>query len=801
MSCISKRILAATMAVTMVVPLVSCKRKKKPVKEIISESDPYFFADVVELEVSPDTDKIVESQSITAETLVDDKVIASYAISYEMPADIWDGYDETEMTPEEIDAFYDMYNEYYVQGVGVFGLDGKMISTIDIDSNLQITCISEGQNGEILIMADEYQYFDDYDAYAIKNIIYKFNQDGKQVGRVRLPDDVDFYPNYVCQAANGDYVISTYGEFAVVTKNGTFVGSFTDENMQGELFVSGEDVYVSSIESSADYSSVSRYLVKLDLEKGEYTDKKVALDYYYYNMCSDGQNGMVVITGAGIEKFDIQTGKMEEYLKWDSTDVNYNNISSIRFYSEDCLSFIREEWKQDSETGEWGEKVYISTLTRAEKNPHAGKTYIEMGMIGSPGTALMDYIVSYNASKENKARMRVRDYSVEGEESTITLKQFNAISDQVYQEMLAGNGPDILVDFSGYSQFNSENVLEDLNKYIDGENGFNREEYFDNVLSAFETREKLFHVPVCFDIRGLLGNKEMVGERSGWTYPEFQQIVETLDPQVSVFEPKEYSLLLESLLSNSMSNFIDYEKKVVYFDGDEFKQLLQIAKQYGVAEIPTDPGSDPVYESGVGLVLPEDGIRAMMEEGLLALMDTYIYRVDQYAENASLLNGNVVYVGMPSPDGTGMAAAPMLTMAISAFSNNKEEAWDFIRRMFDEDAQFEYTTSYTSIPLNRRAFDRVNETILKESQESYDYYLELASEYGWFLDELPTRITTEHVEGFRELVENVSTIQSTDLAVLDIINEEAAAFFADQKSIDEVCKNIQNRTTTIVNER
>ena len=801
MNCISKRILAATMAVTMVVPLVSCKRKKKPVKEIISETDPYFFADVVELEVSPDTDKIVESQSITAETLVDDKVIASYAISYEMPADIWDGYDETEMTPEEIDAFYDMYNEYYVQGVGVFGLDGKMISTIDIDSNLQITCISEGQNGEILIMADEYQHFDDYDAYAIKNIIYKFNQDGKQVGRVRLPDDVDFYPNYVCQAANGDYVISTYGEFAVVTKNGTFVGSFTDENMQGELFVSGEDVYVSSIESSADYSSVSRYLVKLDLEKGEYTDKKVALDYYYYNMCSDGQNGMVVITGAGIEKFDIQTGKMEEYLKWDSTDVNYNNISSIRFYSEDCLSFIREEWKQDSETGEWGEKVYISTLTRAEKNPHAGKTYIEMGMIGSPGTALMDYIVSYNASKENKARMRVRDYSVEGEESTITLKQFNAISDQVYQEMLAGNGPDILVDFSGYSQFNSENVLEDLNKYIDGENGFNREEYFDNVLSAFETREKLFHVPVCFDIRGLLGNKEMVGERSGWTYPEFQQIVETLDPQVSVFEPKEYSLLLESLLSNSMSNFIDYEKKVVYFDGDEFKQLLQIAKQYGVAEIPTDPGSDPVYESGVGLVLPEDGIRAMMEEGLLALMDTYIYRVDQYAENASLLNGNVVYVGMPSPDGTGMAAAPMLTMAISAFSNNKEEAWDFIRRMFDEDAQFEYTTSYTSIPLNRRAFDRVNETILKESQESYDYYLELASEYGWFLDELPTRITTEHVEGFRELVENVSTIQSTDLAVLDIINEEAAAFFADQKSIDEVCKNIQNRTTTIVNER
>lgn len=786
----------------MVLPLTSCKRKKKPVKEIISETDPYFYADVAQLEITPDEDKIVEFQSITAETLIGDRVYASYSISYEVPADIWDDFDESKMTPEELDEFYEQYNAYYVQGVGIFNLDGKMISTIDIDSSLQVTSISEGWNGEVLILAEEYEYYDDYSIYGMRSTIYRFDQDGNQKGIVRLPDEVNFYPNYICQAANGDYVISNYGELAVVTKNGFFVGSLVDENMQGELYPSGGDVYVSVIESDDDYSSVTRYLTKIDLATANISDEKVKLEYFY-NMCSDGQDGLVVITGAGIERFDLQTEKMEEYLNWDSTDVNYNNISSIRFYSEDRLSFIREEWKQDGETGEWGENIYVSTLTRAEKNPHAGKTYIEMGMIGSPGTALMDYIVSYNANEENKARMRVRDYSVESEETGITLKQINAISDQVYQEMLAGNGPDILVDFSGYSQFNSENVLEDLNKYIDGENGFKREEYFENVLSAFETRDKLFHVPVCFDIRGLLGNKSMVGERSGWTYPEFQQIVESLGSDVSVFEPKEYSLLLESLLSNSMSNFIDYEKKVVYFDGDEFKQLLQIAKQYGIAERPIDTESENLYENESGLLLPETGIRAMMEEGMLALMDTYIYRVDQYAENASLLNGNVVYVGMPSPDGTGMAAAPMLTMAISAFSNSKEEAWDFIRRMFDEDAQFEYTTSYTSIPLNRRAFDRVNETILKESQENYENTLELIQEYGWYMEmgDLPTLITTEHIEGFRELVENVSTIQSTDPAVLDIINEEAAAFFADQKSLDEVCRNIQNRTTTIVNER
>ena len=800
MRCSFRRFLAGLLAVAMVLPLASCKKKKKPVKEIISETDPYFSADIVELEISTDADKIVEYQSVTAETLVGDRVIASYSISYEQPADLWDEYDEETMTFEELDAFYEKFNEYYVQNVGIFGLDGKLISDIDMDPTMQISCISEGRNGEILIMGEEYNYSDNYEIYTVRNTIFRFDQDGNQLGQFSLPEDVDFYPSYVCQAANGDYVISSYGELAVVTKNGVFVGSLEDERLQGELFPSGEDVYVCTIESNADYSVVTRYLVKIDLEKADYADQKLELEYFN-NLCSDGQNGCVMITGSGISRVDIPNGKTEEYLKWDSTDVNYNNITSIRLFSEDRLSFVREEWKQDSETGEWRERIIISTLTRAEKNPHAGKTYIEMGMIGSPGSALMDYIISYNANEENKARMRVRDYSAEDGDSTISLKQINEICDQVYQEMLEGNGPDILADFSGYSQFNSENVLEDLNKYIDGTNGFSREEYFDNVLSAFETREKLFHVPVCFDIRGLLGNKEMVGERSGWTYPEFQQIVETLGPDVSVFEPKEYSMLLESLLSNSMSNFIDYEKKVVYFDGDEFKQLLQIAKQYGIEEIPIDTQSESMYENGVGLALPEDGIQAMMEEGMLALMDTYIYRVDQYAENASLLDGNVVYVGMPSPDGTGMAAAPMLTMAISAFSNSKEEAWDFIRRMFDEDAQFEYTTSYTSIPLNRKAFDRVNETVVRENQENYDRTLEMILDYGWETDELPTRITDEHIEGFRELVENVSTIQSVDPTVLDIIYEEAAAYFADQKSIDEVCKNIQNRTTTIVNER
>ena len=64
-----------------------------------------------------------------------------------------------------------------------------------------------------------------------------------------------------------------------------------------------------------------------------------------------------------------------------------------------------------------------------------------------------------------------------------------------------------------------------------------------------------------------------------------------------------------------------------------------------------------------------------------------------------------------------------------------------------------------------------------------------------------TRCGEMHKEGFKKLVESISTITANDMAVLSIIKEEAAAYFSGQQDMDTVCKNIQNRTANIVRER
>ena len=51
-----------------------------------------------------------------------------------------------------------------------------------------------------------------------------------------------------------------------------------------------------------------------------------------------------------------------------------------------------------------------------------------------------------------------------------------------------------------------------------------------------------------------------------------------------------------------------------------------------------------------------------------------------------------------------------------------------------------------------------------------------------------------------DLVTSVSTVYSYDTDLMKIISEEAAAYFAGQKSVDETADIIQNRASTYISE-
>ena len=799
-----KAVLSFTLSASMLLPLTACsKNGKKKIK--VKEDDPYFDATTVKLELKLDEDKEVEYSDCYNYTYLGDSIMATYYVSYKMPDDLAKQLKfANPETEEEMNELMEIYAQYYQQGTVYFDLDGNVKKTVpqDMDSNEYTMSMKEGPNGNLLTLTESYEYnpetMEGKETYYLKEI--DGNGDVVSSKEIPLDDEKSWIENFFV-LDDGSTIFTSWGSIWMIDANGKEVFNMSDADLETTNIFPYEDKwYVIVYEHNEDYTDFSYYIQELDLKQGKLVGNKVDCNPSLLWNMKVTDDGIYSYNGNGIVKVDPLKNESEVILDWNATDVNYTNLQAdgLKIYSDDKIAFITTTY-EEKDNGDWESETKLITLTRAEKNPHAGKTVISLGIDGTPSEAFMDYIIRYNTNEDNKARMTVTDYSADMDYDDYE-KAMAEMADKVYLEMIAGSGPDILVNFSSYSQFNSEDVLLDLNKYIDGKDGLNRDDYFDNVFRAFETRGKLFQIPVCVDIHGLLANKDLIGERTGWTYSEFNQIVSTLPDDVSVFEDIQYEDLLEQLLANSMNSFVDYSKKEVYFDSDEFKQILNIAKTYGT-DNPNAGDDMGMYEDDGMYYDPTE----KLDEGILAMMDTYIYTLQMYASNSSVCNGNAIFVGMPSADGSGMTAAPMLTLAIAAKSANKEEAWDFIKFMYDEDEQYEFSSSFYSIPLSSAAFDRVNESAIENSAKEVEQYEEMMEQMegqDYYMGNYkPQLLTEEDAQGFRKLVESVSTIYSSDPAIMNIIKEEAAAFFSDQRSAEDVCKNIQDRTTTIVHER
>jgi ABC-type glycerol-3-phosphate transport system substrate-binding protein len=443
--------------------------------------------------------------------------------------------------------------------------------------------------------------------------------------------------------------------------------------------------------------------------------------------------------------------------------------------------------------------VFLVKLKRADKNPHAGKKVLQIGVDGYIDSKLVDYIVKYNKDESHTARIIICNlygdaYQAENEDAT--LKKIADATNKLYLDMMAGEGPDILLNFSSMSQFNNDSILMDLNTLVDGPNGLNRNEYFDNVLRAFEKNGKLYHIPVNFSITCYLANKDVVGDRTSWTFDEFMNVCNSLPDKMSPLDEIEKADLLENLMDANFSQLVDYNTKKVYFDTPEFKKMLEIANSYGVNDA-----------SGSSVIMPytddkyaDYDYEDMIENDLLAMRQVNIDSFTSYASYASMRKGKVTFIGSPSYQQSGLSATANLTLAVSSTCSDKDSAWEFIRFLFSEEEQYSFTTWNMSIPVNRKALERKTETDIQWYNEMMTGFSDGPSEADNG-DIVHYDFSKEAQAAFVKLIERVTQDYGFDTAISQIIKEDVAGYFSGQRTADDVCKSIQNRTQTIINER
>ena len=62
------------------------------------------------------------------------------------------------------------------------------------------------------------------------------------------------------------------------------------------------------------------------------------------------------------------------------------------------------------------------------------------------------------------------------------------------------------------------------------------------------------------------------------------------------------------------------------------------------------------------------------------------------------------------------------------------------------------------------------------------------------------KISESDIDELRELMEHAEGTEITIAAISDVVKEEAAAYFAGDRTEEEVLKNIQNRAGNIIKE-
>lgn len=320
------------------------------------------------------------------------------------------------------------------------------------------------------------------------------------------------------------------------------------------------------------------------------------------------------------------------------------------------------------------------------------------------------------------------------------------------------NAPDIIYLDSqmNWYEYAEKNVFEDLSPYIERSEVISRTDYFENALFCGQYNEKQIAVPLSFMLMTLIGNPQYVNE-DGWSVDDFVKY-RLEDRSVEILQPASWEGILTAALKYSMDEYIDWDRKIVDFDKDSFRNLLIALENIEV----TDKGSRELDE----MIYRGELISRLMIIGSASPINGYR---DSIANNWGV-------VGFPSNSGEQINNIQGQYMfCLSADSDKKVEGWEFI--------EYVLANSYcgSGFPSKKDEFDKVMQEALTTDEE-------------WM------RIDESEYELVINILDKAKPWDGRTDKVITIIEEEVSSYLSNQKSIEEVIAFINSRVGLLISE-
>lgn len=585
----------------------------------------------------------------------------------------------------------------------------------------------------------------------------KYDAEGKELWRTVIGELGSFLLRPVCLESS--IYIGCEDRILVYDQNGTVekqiqVGAFPEavrganlERRAYALIITEQgNAYVEFVQAMSPYGV---YVFELDLESGE-------LGAWEKVMMWDGRSPSFL--DGGESGYDFL---------WKTSRTLYGKNFGEELVP--ILDYETVEWKEGHDLGLHAidEGVFLSlqnftedghVLYKLVENVQDETEKKQVIVIGAFDTwGLADRIIEFNQNN--------KEWQVE-------LVQYQS-AEQLNLDIANGKEPDILWmgqnDFSqiSYDSYVEQGLLEDLTYWFEQDPGLNTEEFLTNVFDAMGTDGKWYRLCTAFGFTTYMGKKSVLSEYTNWTLNEMKELEAQNRGATAIFARRE-NLLRDALIIR-WDQFVN-EDGSCDFSSQEFIGLLEWIKDY------------PSVEETIKV----DILKFRNNEILVSRRDINSFG-ELILESDKYFGEETISVGFPGADGIGGTIVPKGNV-ISMFSRseNKEGAWEFVRYYFTDEYQNEYLGQAGDVFAVKRNALEAQIDVATDPQMMYVYFLD-GKEY---VAPIPKK---QVLEGWIDYMESITCAELVDTEVYNIIMEEAEAFFADQKSAEDVANIIQSR--------
>lgn len=411
-----------------------------------------------------------------------------------------------------------------------------------------------------------------------------------------------------------------------------------------------------------------------------------------------------------------------------------------------------------------------------------GKKIIKVCARHISASAIYDDIRHFNRFN-GEYEVQLTEYGKEYGDEYLT--HFNA-------DIAAGKFPDVLIyseegDFplESYAQ---KGMLADFYELTDNDPDLSREDFSD-VFKAFERNGRLHRIITSFLIVSEAGKTSIVGEEQGITIERVMELIDEYPD--NPFSGHFCDSILRTLVEYGCDKYIDYVDGKCNFESEEFITLLEFCDKF-----PHEPLKSAFDEDGYRkwLYAMRTGTVPFSSVALFSFSD--IRRIERQEFCAP-----VTFIGYPEAGGNGSIIQPNgARFCVFANGSNTEGGWEFVKYFLSRSYQNQFVGSVIfSVRRSTLEDQAAYAKKLVWDHEEKDYV------EPYYIDDSGKKViigvnTDEDNQRVFDLISGAVEMKS-DKKVIDIICEEAGAYFSGQKSAEEAAKIIQNRVQNYLEER